>query len=198
VVLVAVHDDAFDVAELGSGTATLATRLKPNPAAPILSLALQPPRDGGTAEGYVVAGLDLFAVNASTPRRWRSEQVPLAGLRPIFTWFDQRRPRVLTDDGTVLGLGTRVPLSTTLDDEVRAGAALCGAPFALTASTLFRLVPGVAGARATWDPVPLPGASVEDDFSRGRLMTVGDHLYVFSSSGATWRLAPQGGGCPTP
>lgn len=207
-VLVAAHDDAFDVAEVGGDVATLATRLKPSPATPILSMALQPSRDGGTAEGYVVAGLELFQVFAPSPRRWSAARVPLAGLRPVFVWFDRGRPRALLDDGTVLGLVTRVPLSRGLEDEVRAGAALCGAPFALTDDALYRLAPAAPGASRPyeWDFVQLPGAEVDrgdgtfdvTDFSRGRLMVLGDALYVFSSAGAAWKLTPEGGACPAP
>lgn len=199
-VLVATHDDAFDVAELGDDQPTLVTRLKPSPATPILSLALQEARDGGTAEGYLVAGLDLFEVRAPTPRRWSATKVPLSGLRPVFAWFDHGRPRALLDDGTVMGLYTRVPLSVTLPDEVRAGGQLCGAPFALTASALYRLVPpasGAASARSTWDEVPLSGGDDETDFSRGRLITFGNELYVFSNSGATWKLSLPSGHCPS-
>lgn len=198
-VLIATHDDAFDVAELGDDQPTLVTRLKPSPATPILSLALQPARDGGTAEGYLVAGLDLFEVRAPTPRRWSASKVALSGLRPVFVWFDHGRPRALLDDGTVMGLYTRVPLSVTLVDEVRAGGELCGAPFALTASELYRLVPsasGDGGARYEWEPVDLPGVTDETDFSRGRLLTLDDALYVFSNSGETWKLSPAAGCSP--
>jgi hypothetical protein len=195
--VVATHDDAFDVAEVSPEEGTLSTRLRPSPAAPILSLALQKPEDGGAAEGYVVAGLDLFRVTAPTPRRWSASPVSLSGLRPIFTWFDHGRPRALMDDGTVLGLGTRVPLSEQLGDEVRAGAALCGAPMALTANGLYRLVPGEAGARAAWEPVPLPGGEATD-FSRGRLLVGEGLLLVFASTGATWVIAPDGVDCAPP
>lgn len=200
-VLVATHDDAFDVAELGDEQPTLVTRLKPSPATPILSLALQPGRDGGVAEGFVVAGLDLFEVRASTPRRWSASKVSLAGLRPVFTWFDQGWPRALLDDGTVVGLFTRVPLSGTLPEEVRAGGALCGAPFALTATGLWTLLPPEPGAedsRHQWVELGLKDTTEETDFSRGRLLTLDDELYVFSNSGGTWKVTPAGGACPSP
>ncbi|MEW5737990.1 MAG: hypothetical protein AB1938_03635 [Myxococcota bacterium] len=198
-VLVATHDDALDVAELGAEEPTLVTRLKPSPATPILSMALQEVTDGGVAEGFVVAGLELFSVQASTERRWTSAPVPLSGLRPVFVWFDRGRPRALLDDGTVLGLRTRVPLSGKLAGEVRAGAALCGAPFALTDSELFRLVESPSGGRSEWEAVGLPlppGLSRETDFSRGRLMVLGETLFVFASTGAAWTVTPAGGGCP--
>ena len=199
-VLVATHDDAFDVAELEDESPTLVTRLRPSPATPILSLALQPARDGGTAEGYLVAGLGLFEVRASTPRRWSAAPVSLSGLRPVFTWFDRGRPRALLDDGTVLGLVTRVPLSNPLEDgeEVRAGGALCGAPFALTSGGLYRLEPPAPGeARARWAPVALPGVTPRTNFSSGRLVTLQGELYVFANAGTAWVLRPASG-CPTP
>lgn len=199
-VLVATHDDAFDVAEMDDPQPVLVTRLRPSPATPILSLALQPARDGGTAEGYLVAGLDLFEVRAPTPRRWSASKVALSGLRPVFVWFDHERPRALLDDGTVMGLSTRVPLSVTLEDEVRAGGQLCGAPFALTASALYRLVPsatGDGGARYEWLEVGLDGADEETDFSRGRLLTLDDQLYVFSNAGETWVVSPPENRCPS-
>lgn len=200
-VLVATHDDAFDVAELGDEQPTLVTRLKPSPATPILSLALQPGRDGGVAEGFVVAGLDLFEVRASTPRRWSATKVPLAGLRPVFTWFDRGWPRALLDDGTVVGLNTRVPLSGTLPEEVRAGGALCGAPFALSATGLWMLLPPAPDAedpRPQWVQLGLKDTTEETDFTRGRLVTLDDALYVFSNSGGTWKVTPAGGACPSP
>lgn len=199
-VLVATHDDAFDVAELGDDQPTLVTRLKPSPATPILSLALQPARDGGTAEGFVVAGLDLFELRASTPRRWSATKVALAGLRPVFTWFDRGWPRALLDDGTVVGLFTRVPLSGTLPEEVRAGGQLCGAPFALTTNGLWQLLPPPPDSedgRAQWVQLGLRDGELTD-FSRGRLLTLDDELYVFSNSGAAWKLTPAGGACPSP
>lgn len=185
-VIVATHDDSFDVWD-ESGELPFEARLRPSPGFAIQSLALRPASDGGFAEGYLATEDAVFRVAAPTPRRWSATRVDLPGARPLLTWFEHGLPRALLEDGVVVGLTTRLSLSQGLADPVVAGARACGATWALTTDGLFEL--GSAG----WAKVALP--SLGPDAQPSRLFVVDQSLLVFARNGRSWRVE-RPGPCP--
>jgi hypothetical protein len=194
--LVVAFDDKLLSAELGdAGVPSLAVRLAPDVFRPILSLAaLAPSRgvDGGdppAAAGYALTAGGLFRFTAETAQRWRTDALPVPyGAIALFN--DDVAGRLGYPDGTILSLPSRLTLSAPLGDAgaVQQYEQLCGQPFALTASGLYRLQPASDGGTAQWSSVDL--SSVGDrDFSNARLDSDGQGLLVSMGHGAVARLS---------
>jgi hypothetical protein len=187
--LVVAHDDTIDVAELVDMTvADLAPRVLPSPGLAVRDLALRSSPDGGFAEGFAVAGGNLVALAASTPRRWSSTRVALPG-NALHVWYEGAAPRVVLDDGTIVGLSTGTVLFGPSDFDVFDAVTVC--PSATSAGTPLLLAtdgvefPTDAGWLAVGD---LP---TDVDLARGRLFATDGGWLVFDSRGSAWA-----GTCP--
>jgi hypothetical protein len=176
--------------------ATLTVRIAPQVFKPILSLSALAPvplLDGGAppvAAGYALTGGGLFRFTAQSALHWRSEalSVPFGG---IALWSDADAGRLGYPDGTVLSLPSRVRLSAPLGDAgtVLRYAQLCGQPFALAASGLYRLQPPNDGGTASWQAEALPSLG-DRTFAGARLDVDGDELLLSTPHGSVVRLMP--------
>jgi hypothetical protein len=181
-VVVVTHDDELDVAVLKAdgGLAELTPRLRPSPGFPVTQVMLQPTTDGGLAEGYLIAGSDLFRVTASSPTRWQATREALPN-QPLTVWLDGAHSRTVLVDGAVFGLTARVTLTPPTPAPAVSALAPCGAPWVLTDDGLVRWADG------GWSDVPLAGVE-QADFAQGRLLELDGGLYVFDSRGMAWSV----------
>jgi hypothetical protein len=184
-VVVVTQEGALYTADLGANPLTLALRLK-SQVDSIDSLALETPLDGGVAEGYAVMGPRLMRVWATTLARWNSQEVALGDAVPRAVWADGAKMRVALEDGQVLSLPGRVPLSEPIEPRPVAYAPACrGSGFALTSEGLWVLAPD--GWRYVEGPQLPRGSSYDDGLSRARLFTVGQELFISTGYGAVVR-----------
>ncbi len=193
-VLVIAHDDTIDVAELSVPFADLTPRVLPSPGLAVRDLALISVPDGGFAEGFAIAGTDLVALSASTPRRWSTSKVALPA-SPVHVWYEGQAPRVVLDDGQVVGLSSGTRIYDGLDglevvDATHACSGSTGSAVPVVLTNFGVLSPSDAGWLLTLDATDDAGMFAFD-FSRGRVFAVDGGWYAFDSSGTAWF-----GACP--
>lgn len=204
--LVAAFSDKIAAADLTAalgdgGAPELALKFSPRPFSPIRSLtALLPTQqaDGGGSyvSGYALTETGLFFFAASSEQRWRAQEVIISGDEPLEVWADRAAGRIGFADGTVVSLPSRVLLANGLPNGERAldFAQLCGQPFAISGSALYRLG-GADGGAADWElealPISLSGTTpLVSEVPAAKLWSDRDELYVSTRFGEVVRIRP--------
>jgi hypothetical protein len=194
-VLMAVHDDTIDVTELvPMQFADLTPRVLPSPGLPVRDLALVAVADGGFAEGFAIAGTDLIALSAPSPRRWSTTRVALPA-SPVHVWYEGASPRVTLDDGQVVGIASGTRIADGVPGlEVVDATTVCPTDTTAGVPVLLSVELVISYGPAGWAPLLgqlEDGGSAGLDFSRGRVFAVDGGWYAFDSAGTPWF-----GACP--
>jgi hypothetical protein len=186
--------------------ATLNVVLVPIPGIPILSFATVPPPapDGGVAPllaGYAITPGNVFHFVAQSQARWVEEELDVPIATPwVKVWSEGSRARLGLQDGTVLSLPSKVPLSTPLfaGAQVSDYQQLCGYTFAVSERGLYRLEPN--GALAGWVLQDVLSDFVTPEGSElpgARLTRTAGQMHVLGNSGRVVTFTPAGdAGCP--
>ena len=191
--------------DLYTPPATLSVVLVPIPGIPILSFATLPPpaADGGVApllSGYAITPGNVFHFVAQTQSRWVEEELDVPIATPwVKVWSEGARARLGLQDGTVLSLPSKVPLSQPLPGATASDyQQLCGYTFAVSERGLYRLEPGTP--LATWVQQDALGDFVTFEGSElpgARLTRTLGQMHVLGNSGRVVSLAPNGtASCP--